>query len=570
MKKLLLRYLYRYTQLATITLSLVYVAFASTSFVLFAQNEAEFHSGFFNVVQHAALPLFGGAMVLAAALALISDGISNVLRALLVGALLLVYLQGTFLVWNYGPFNGEPIDWDAFAAKAILEGAVWIVILAASVLFHKRIIRIQNSVLLFVLLASTIGIVAKAMTGEVRFITPSQTFQAKETFRFSRERNVLEVVLDAFSAPAFDAIMKASPELKDVFRGFTYYQNTLTSFTTTAPSIPSILTGMEYDNSESMKQFLNRAFGDQSLPVVLDRNGVDVTVMSLPQLCSRLKQSCSYLNKVVSTDNKKIEWQDMLELMDLSLFRVVPQVLKRLVYKDQRWLLQKLFSYRGSPASHYNSVRFAEVFERNVSTDAEKPTFKFFHLMLPHAPFVFDAHCQPIEKGTGGRSEKEQYQAQATCALRLVERMIRTLKANGLYDKTMVIIHADHGYSVRYLSYEHAKELPILEQAMPLLLIKQFGGKTEEESVLSMVPARLADIPKTIVDSLGIDENLPGESILKLNSDLTRVRRYRAYGWRNDFWGDAYLPKMQEYEVSGDVRDGASWKRGIKLAPPPK
>lgn len=547
---------------------LLYLSFISLPFVLFHHNLSEFHSGYFNIIRIALIPLAVSVIAVTLILAALPRFFATRVTALLISLCVLVYIQCTFLVSNYGPLTGEPINWDSFAVTGVFEGALWVLVLLTSILLPDPILKARNVILSFVVLASTLGMVIVVFERELRLFTPPQKTVATEAFRFSMDRNILEVVLDSFSSPAFESVIDADPSLREALRGFTYYPNTITSFTTTAPSIPSILTSAQYDNTESMKRFLDRTFAENSVPALLDEHGVDVTVMSLPQLCSRIDQSCSSLGRAVSTDERKIARQELLELFDLSLFRAAPQPAKKLVYHDERWFFQRLFSQKGSPSSHYNSLRFVDVFERNTAANAVKPTFKFFHLMLPHAPFIFDSECEPTLRGKKLKSKKEPYEEQATCALRLFLRMVNVLKERNLFNNTMIIVHADHGYTVRYLSYTRAKELPILEQAMPLLLIKPFESNPQNELAVSQVPAQLIDIPKTIADALSINSRFAGDSIFRLTPDTPRTRRYRDYGWHNDFWGDAYLPKMQEWEVTGHVRDGESWRRGVRYLPP--
>ena len=376
-------------------------------------------------------------------------------------------------------------------------------------------------------------------------------------------------MLDAFVAPGFEAIIRRSPELRRAFSDFVLYPDTLAAFSTTSPSIPALLSGIEYDNSEPIKRFLRRALGEASLPAVLERSGYQVDVMSLPQFCPILKQSCTSLGKVAARDPMQEERGELLELLDAALFRALPQALKKAVYRNQRWFLQRLLSDGGSPRALFNSLRFVDVFERSAASSASRPTFKFMHLMLPHPPYRFNARCEPAPRAK--EPEKKKYEDQAACALRLAERMLSTLKTLGIYDRSTIVITADHGYSVHYLPFQRPKQLPIMEQALPLFMLKGEGaaGQADGPSI-SRTPVHLSDLPKTAADILLVEADLPGESVLKLAPGAARVRRYRSYGWRNEFWRRDYLPTMREFLISGDARDAAAWQPGRLLAAPRK
>ena len=566
MREVFRRYLSRYSKVLVPLSCLGFVVFVSTPFALYVRNEAEFQSGILDMLRHEGLPIVCGVLLLSGLLALIPQVLFPLLSALLAALVLLVYVQGTFLVRDYGPFNGEPIDWPAYAVWSRIDTVIWLSCLVLCALFHRRLSRALMPLVVFVALASGVTLLSESTRGEYRLMTPPQRDEQRGIFRLSGQKNVIEIVLDTFSSPAFDAVRAAHPDIAVALKDFTFYPDTTGSFTTTAPSLPAILSGIEYDNTEPMKDFLARVLPAASLPALLDQNRFGVSVMSLPQLCRPLQQPCYKLGKVISGDARKVERQELLELLDISLFRVLPQPLKQAVYNNQRWFLQRILTRRISPAGHYHSFRFAEVFARSLSIDADTPQYKFFHLALPHAPFRFDADCSVVEKGST-LPQKAQYEGQAACALRLVVRMLEALKAAGVYEQTMVLVHADHGYVQRFLSYDRGKELPIIEQAMPLLLIKPFAASQEMLSI-SQAPASLVDIPKTVADALRLENTFPGESLLSLREDAQRTRSYRSYGWRDDFWDDAYLPKMQQYDITGNVREVASWKRGIKLAAP--
>lgn len=535
-------------------------AFIAMPFTLFARNDAEFNSGFLGIAGHFILPLAGIVLAGSALLALLPARPFRIVLSVVVMLLALVYLQGNFMVWDYGPFDGgEGIEWENYAREGMIDIAVWIALLLVALTANRFIARFYKGILVFLVLAFSLGAAGEFVEGVPRLLSEDQESKSDSLFQFSSTRNVIIVVLDTFASPAFEAIVGRSPAVAEQFSGFTFFRNTVAPFSTTAPSIPAILTGREYDNSQEFKQFLSSVLPERSLPSVLDQSGWQVDVMSMSQLCSRIKGSCHALNKVVAKDMASVERREALELLDLDLFRILPQPLRKKVYNHERWFLQRMFSRGGSPRSLYNSVRFFEVFDREARVSGDKPSFKFIHLMLPHPPCAFDANCKTRKPGKG-RPKKQDYENQGACALKLAGKVIEMLKKNNLFEKSMIIVTADHGYAERYIPFKNSKKLPIPEQAMPLLLVKPFGKNAAEPLAVSQAPASLLDISSTIGDSVGMKGTFPGESLLALSPDAPRVRRYKSYGWNDEFWGRAYLPRMQEYEISGDVRDPAAWE----------
>ncbi len=547
--------------------ALGYCIFLAAPLLVFSQNDAEFNAGFAGVIMHLVPALAGAVIALTLIAALIPARGFRLLIALLVTVLFLFYVQSGFLVWGYGPFYGEPVKWEKFSTAGLVDTSVWVLGLVLGLLGRNIIVRNYQAILLFCVLAFTFSACVEAFREKPRFRSEVKESRSDSIFQFSREKNVLIIILDTFSTPAFEVVSQGSPEIRKDFADFTFFRNTLASFTTTAASVPSILTGIEYDNQIPYKKFLTEVLAEKSLPSVFLSRGYQSDVMSMTQLCARIKGACHSLNRVVARDIGSVERRELLELLDVTLFRVLPQPLKKRVYNNEKWLVQRIFAAGGSPRSLFNSVGFWDVFERQADAAAEKPTFKFLHFMLPHPPCRFDSRCNVKPPGKG-KPRKEDYEEQAACSIQLMRRMISTLKRVGAYENTFVIVAADHGYAQRYIPFKNDRGLPAPEQAMPLLLMKPFGKSSVAEMTVSNAPAMLKDIPRTVAEAAGIMDVFPNESLLSLSEGMPRKRHYRSYGWNDAAWGRTYLPKMAEYAISGDVRDPASWNRSGTFAPP--
>ncbi|WP_422751889.1 sulfatase-like hydrolase/transferase [Micromonospora sp. WMMD708] len=86
---------------------------------------------------------------------------------------------------------------------------------------------------------------------------------------------------------------------------------------------------------------------------------------------------------------------------------------------------------------------------------ADRPTLHFLHLLMPHAPWVFlpsgaryDAPDDLPNDGAGwAELARTRHLAQLRYTDRLVGETLRTLRASGLYDRSLVVLTADHGVS---------------------------------------------------------------------------------------------------------------------------
>jgi len=78
--------------------------------------------------------------------------------------------------------------------------------------------------------------------------------------------------------------------------------------------------------------------------------------------------------------------------------------------------------------------------ERLIADEEARPAraqYVHAHAYLPHFPYRLDPEC--------GFLKGSMYKAQAACSVRLMQRFIRALKAQGKFDEATIVIHADHG-----------------------------------------------------------------------------------------------------------------------------
>ena len=154
------------------------------------------------------------------------------------------------------------------------------------------------------------------------------------------------------------------------------------------------------------------------------------------------------------------------------------------------------------------------------STDG-RPSFDFLHLLIPHSPWVLmpdgrhyltpGDQLRPIgltgdtwnEDGAFVPLGRQRHLLQLQYADRLVGELVRRLKANGLWDKSAVVITADHGVAFtpgaprRETTRDNRAEL-----AWVPLFVKRPGqrdGTTRFDNV------QLVDVLPTLGDVLDVD-----------------------------------------------------------------
>jgi hypothetical protein len=167
--------------------------------------------------------------------------------------------------------------------------------------------------------------------------------------------------------------------------------------------------------------------------------------------------------------------------------------------------------------NHGRPERFAR-FVRSLRP-GRRPTFWMKHVLLPHGPYLYlpsgastrrePRDLVPGMNSTRGfhdpfltRHNEQRYLLQLGYVDRLLGRLLRRLRAKGMYDDAMIVITADHGFAWqvgaatrRSVSAGNVEELA----PVPLLVKRprQRRGRVNDSYV------RTLDVAPTIADVLG-------------------------------------------------------------------
>jgi Sulfatase len=162
--------------------------------------------------------------------------------------------------------------------------------------------------------------------------------------------------------------------------------------------------------------------------------------------------------------------------------------------------------------------RFAR-FVRSIRA-GRRPTFWMKHVLLPHGPYVYlpsgartrsgPQDLIPDMNSTLGfhdpyltRHNEQRYLLQLGFVDRLLGRLLRRLKAAGIYDDTLIVVTADHGFAwqVGVATRRSVSPSNIHELTTGPLLVKRPGQRAAHRSEAY---AQTLDVAPTIADVLGV------------------------------------------------------------------
>ena len=390
----------------------------------------------------------------------------------------------------------------------------------------------------------------------------------------------MHIVLDGFQGDVFGEIVEDDEALRRELEGFVFFADHAGAFRTTNMSIPAMLTGIAYRNEVPIDDFLAEQYTGRSLIAALAKHGYEVDFTSIIH---------KYLQGPITNPYRLpkpyVNYQDHLraslaQLFDVSLFRHAPDLLKRRIYNDEAWFLQRQdwFFQSVSVASriHHasNGVAFMRDLVERMEVSGRPPVYKLIHVGMPHAPVVLDDECGFIGVQ---RMSREGFVNQSRCALKAVVELLDKLRELGIYDTSLILLTSDHGSGAESPDFAlDGNEPPggltreftnMVGHAQALLVVKPPGALGA--LTISSAPSSITDIPATILDMVNLPPEFPGESVFRLDQGQSREREYADYVWSgNPDWRLSYLPTLEVYSIRGPLLRTSSWSH-VRTIPPP-
>ena len=367
----------------------------------------------------------------------INDTYTKKIAALFFAIGLLLWIQGNIIVWNYGLLDGQAIPWEDYFWNGIVDVIVWIGILAISILKSDSLYKHIRILCILLIVVQVGGIMATAYAAPDE---PSWKYQdsseyPKGLYQFSSDSNTIIIILDSYQSDIFQEIINEDEKYKDMFDGFTYYRNSVGGFSTTYPSVSLILSGVHYDNSVPIKDFIKDTSLNHSIPVLLKQNGFRT---SISEYLSLIYVSHDVFDDIspVPYENVRFHQDTKLDdtrfLIDLTLFRHIPQPLKMIFFSDP------LVPYSGKMNP---DLIMYERFNTEVTAGSPNATFKVIHLNGVHRPYTLDENLEFQELP----SNRTGYNAAAKAALSITDALLTNMKQQGVYNNSLIIIVGDHG-----------------------------------------------------------------------------------------------------------------------------
>ena len=456
-------------------------------------------------------------------------------QGVLLGLGVAALLQGNGLNADYGALNGQAIVWEDYTVYGLINTALWagILFICLSLRQWKRFGAL--CVVLPCLLAVGEGgwIAYRAAQAP----TPqTETYLSQAgLYTVGTEENLLVLVLDSVGADQFAQALAEDPDLSRRLEGFIWYRNAMGLSDPTKYGLPALLTGQAYTQPVDYAGFIAAAYADAPLYTMLAGDVWDARFFTDSRYVSLDAGVVDNLAREELAVNDPAGLTR--DLLRLCAFRYAPHFLK-----PQLWMYSNVFlpyaQAQGEPVYEVTDPAFdARLREEGLEATVER-AFRLIHLTGMHPPYTMDADCQYQAQGVTA-------QEQMRGCLRLAEDYLEQLRALGVYDRSAVLILADHGTETVH---------------RPLLLLKR-PGDTGEMAV-NDAPVSYADLPATYVALLTGAQ--AGTELWSIPQGQARTRLYYHESSRNNAFNlyeystQALSPSWEELIPTGRVFHGDS------------
>lgn len=456
-------------------------------------------------------------------------------QGVLLGLGMAALLQGNGLNADYGALNGQAIAWGEYTVYGLINTALWagILFICLSLRQWKRFGALCV-VLLCLLAVGEGGWIAYRAAQAPTPQTETYLSQAG-LYTVGTEENLLVLVLDSVDADQFAQALAEDPDLSRRLEGFTWYRNAMGLSDPTKYGLPALLIGQAYTQPVDYAGFIAAAYADAPLYTMLAGDVWDARFFTDSRYVSLDAGVVDNLAREELAVNDPAGLTR--DLLRLCAFRYAPHFLK-----PQLWMYSNVFlpyaQAQGEPVYEVTDPAFdARLREAGLEATVER-AFRLIHLTGMHPPYTMDADCQYQAQGVTA-------QEQMRGCLRLAEDYLEQLRALGVYDRSAVLILADHGTETVH---------------RPLLLLKR-PGDTGEMAV-NDAPVSYADLPATYVALLTGAQ--AGTELWSIPQGQARTRLYYHESSRNNAFNlyeystQALSPSWEELIPTGRVFHGDS------------
>lgn len=419
-----------------------------------------------------------------------------------------IYIQGNYLAGSLPTLDGSPILWNNYINQNIISILFLVLVILVNIILYRKFnakydkIVFYSSLLVFAMIF--VSLISTLFTNKEIYVEKGNYASTNENINvLSSNKNFLVLLIDCVDSKKFDEVIKENDK-ENIFKDFTYYPDTLSTYGFTRDSIPFIFSGIWYEAQVPYSKYYLQAFDDSKLFNMLKKQKYDLNIYD-DEL--QILNNDKYDVKNIKIVNSKINFLSFVKQeVKYVLFKYLPFPLKKyssiesMDYNKCKINVDNdntLFNW--SDQKYYDLLDNIELQENNY--------FQFVHIEGGHLPYDLNENVDTIENGT--------YDDKLLATITIIDKYLTRIKESDQYNNSVIIILSDHGFN----DYES------VGRQNPALYIKGIN-EYHDKMLISDKKVSYVDLNDNIYQDL-----LNGKKSFELLSDIddTRIRRYLYY-----------------------------------------
>lgn len=419
-----------------------------------------------------------------------------------------IYIQGNYLAGSLPTLDGSPILWNNYINQNIISILFLVLVILVNIILYRKFnakydkIVFYSSLLVFAMIF--VSLISTLFTNKEIYVEKGNYASTNENINvLSSNKNFLVLLIDCVDSKKFDEVIKENNK-ENIFKDFTYYPDTLSTYGFTRDSIPFIFSGIWYEAQVPYSKYYLQAFDDSKLFNMLKKQKYDLNIYD-DEL--QILNNDKYDVKNIKIVNSKINFLSFVKQeVKYVLFKYLPFPLKKyssiesMDYNKCKINVDNdntLFNW--SDQKYYDLLDNIELQENNY--------FQFVHIEGGHLPYDLNENVDTIENGT--------YDDKLLATITIIDKYLTRIKESDQYNNSVIIILSDHGFN----DYES------VGRQNPALYIKGIN-EYHDKMLISDKKVSYVDLNDSIYQDL-----LNGKKSFELLSDIddTRIRRYLYY-----------------------------------------
>ena len=357
------------------------------------------------------------------------------------------YIQGNYIMADYGVLDGNTINWQEYQIEGLISHGLFIGLLILGIVLALKVESLKYmkigsmiSVCIVLVQISTLSVLMLTSGGLGKERVYVSTTEGE--FDYSSKENMFVLLLDTFDAQVMNDLLagEESDKCRNKLADFTYYPDTASSYSNTYFSVPQIISGEKATDDMTYDDFIKVAYDleDNDFYIKLNNMGWKARMYTDTQLPD-VDEEVVFENMNKHTLTVSSHRRLGAYMIKLIGFRYMPQCLKEYFwfYSDDMKDMIRIKS-DSDEIFYWGNTEFYEGIE-TINVSDENGVFLFYHLEGTHLPFETNRDMVDTETEVGINEE-------GLAMINMLDKFCSKLKELDIYDDSIIVVMADHGH----------------------------------------------------------------------------------------------------------------------------